>query len=70
MAELKPCPFCGGEANFLTENFGECVWVKCSVCGVQSSKYYKNAIVDGKNGEGWAAMTWNRRAGEQDDSGH
>jgi hypothetical protein len=52
MAELKPCPFCGGEANFLTENFGECVWVKCSVCGVQSSKYYKNAIVDGKNGEG------------------
>lgn len=64
MDELKPCPFCGGEANFITENFGEYVWVKCSVCGVQSSKYFKNAIVDGKNGEEWAAMTWNRRVSD------
>lgn len=62
MNDLKPCPFCGGEANYLTENFGEYVWVRCGVCGVQTSKYYKNAIIDGKNGEERVTTAWNRRA--------
>jgi Lar family restriction alleviation protein len=62
MAELKPCPFCGGEAKLLTENFGEYVWAKCEVCGVQTSRYYVRAVVDGKDGEKRAIEAWNRRA--------
>ena len=29
--ELKPCPFCGGEAEFNSDEFGECVC--CKSCG-------------------------------------
>ncbi len=29
MAELKPCPFCGGEVDFL----GNTVSIKCKECG-------------------------------------
>ena len=61
MAELKPCPFCGGEAYYSTENFGAKVWVRCCVCGVQTSRYDTNEIVDGKDGKAWATTTWNRR---------
>lgn len=61
MAELKPCPFCGGEADYQTENFGAKVWVKCYVCGVQTSRYDTNLIVEGKGGKDWAATAWNRR---------
>lgn len=34
--ELKPCPFCGGEASAYTEDNGEGFdynYVKCTICG-------------------------------------
>ena len=62
MAELKPCPFCGGEADYRTENFGARVWVQCLECGVSTSRYDTNLIVAGKGGKEWAKEAWNRRA--------
>lgn len=61
MDELKPCPFCGGEADLFEENFGKTVWVQCTECGLSTSRYDKDAIVDNKNGEEWATSRWNRR---------
>jgi Lar family restriction alleviation protein len=64
---LKPCPFCGGEADFLTENFGAKVWVVCTDCGVQTLKEDTNLIVFGKGGKDRAIEAWNRR--EEDATG-
>ena len=61
MAELKPCPFCGGEADYRTENFERTVWVKCTVCGIATGRYETDEIVDGMNGKAWVTKTWNRR---------
>lgn len=61
MAELKPCPFCGGEADYRLENFGATVWVQCCECGVSTSRYDGAEVVDGKNGKAWATIAWNRR---------
>ena len=33
MSELKPCPFCGGEAEYLNSETSE--WVECSKCGAK-----------------------------------
>ena len=30
MSELKPCPFCGGEARYT--NLGCCVYIRCDAC--------------------------------------
>lgn len=59
--ELKPCPFCGGTAEYSFEDFGKKVWIRCYICGVQTSKYDVDMLVDGKNGKEWAAIAWNRR---------
>lgn len=61
MAKLKKCPFCGGEADYRMENFGAKVWVRCEVCGVQTSRYDTDTIVDGRDGKAWATTAWNRR---------
>lgn len=45
MFELKPCPFCGGEAEIvtgvtnITPRHGK-VHIKCSSCGACSDTYY------------------------------
>lgn len=53
--ELKPCPFCGGEAKILSikeECEGEFYWIACKECGALIPVYYleKNAV-----------DAWNRR---------
>lgn len=54
MAELKPCPFCGGEAEL--ERSGEGVfetwYVTCIICGASNWE----------NTEAEAVKTWNTRA--------
>ena len=64
MAELKPCPFCGGEAEivphrfynerhgrFETQNYG----VECSSCHTSGWLWWET--------EQRAIEAWNRRAG-------
>ena len=66
MSELKPCPFCGGKADYVYLERGskyrsnivyknnKCT-VRCMVCEVELPRIYK--------GTERAATAWNRRAG-------
>jgi Zn ribbon nucleic-acid-binding protein len=60
---IKNCPCCGGEADIFEENFGNVVWVQCTECGLQTSRYNKEDIVSGLDGEQWALFRWNERKG-------
>ena len=62
MVELKPCPFCGGEAEFLYHSrikrpviydFFRC---GCKECGLRYPKFFRV--------EREAIEAWNRREGE------
>lgn len=57
MAELKPCPFCGGEAKIVTyrNEYSRInpTLVGCSVCKTQTALYDKRKE---------AIKAWNRRA--------
>lgn len=48
-AELKPCPFCGGEAVLYV---GECSFVKCHSCDAES---FHGELLDE------VVSAWNRR---------
>ncbi len=48
--ELKPCPFCTGEAKMNEDSTG--YYVSCKICGAET-KYY--------NTEKEAAIWWNLR---------
>jgi len=51
MANIKPCPFCGGEAEMDTTTKiikggkarHEIFWVKCSECGARVPRYNRTA---------------------------
>lgn len=51
MEELKPCPFCGGEAQFWIAYNGTCI-VQCTNCCCGTLHYY-----DAKS----PVKAWNRR---------
>ncbi len=54
--ELKPCPFCGGEASLITGD--ECAYVQCL-----DVKMHRGPFIDGDNDAvSEAAAAWNRRA--------
>lgn len=53
MPELKPCPFCGGEAELLNSLYGEWI-VRCPDCEGMVEKWRET--------EEEAAEQWNRRA--------
>ena len=61
MAELKPCPFCGGEAALGERNMGHGACgavVRCTNCGATSNAY--SARLDWCANE-MAIRSWNRR---------
>ena len=65
MAELKPCPFCGGEAELKKYmcslgNDGYYV-VECKICGAKG-KAIRNTSFISENDEKRAIEAWNRRA--------
>lgn len=54
--ELKPCPFCGGEAGIWKAQQERPAWIACmGRCSVLVSKEYKT--------DGEAIAAWNTRAG-------
>ena len=56
MKELKPCPFCGGEAEIeMDESWYWNYHVFCQECKI-GTDYYETADE--------ARQAWNRRAGE------
>lgn len=53
MADLKPCPFCGGEAKIFKMASDQLKMVVCSDCMAQSGLF----LTDNE-----AIEAWNRRA--------
>ena len=59
--ELKPCPFCGGEAT-TSHGFntaGQYFFISCEECGCRTRDFYK--WYDGENYEIKAVEAWNTR---------
>lgn len=79
MVELKPCPFCGGEAEIIHSNLymDEIVRVKCKKCSAGSGfVMIDHPLLSGRTGkldettrytrhqaEEKAVAAWNRREG-------
>lgn len=76
---LKPCPFCGGKAMFLTitnksshSAVGVMFKIKCMKCGTELPKSYEcemymdqdGGIRTGKDERTKATTDWNRRASD------
>lgn len=58
-AELKPCPFCGGNAVLKHSVFVRfSAFVICKNCGVRTMEYTSNSLDDAKM---LAMQIWNRR---------
>ena len=57
MAELKPCPFCGGEAKLDHLVKSSIVWCKCCMASTKSMEFSPEYASDEK-----AIEAWNRRA--------
>lgn len=70
--ELKPCPFCGGEAviKAVNKNYGFTIWCQCQKCGAKTEGYCPNtnnedATIDNiENCKNRALEQWNRRAND------
>lgn len=59
--QIKPCPFCGGEAEINTtgiKNYNLHFYVFCTACFAETTQY---ACQD------WAESAWNKRVGDTDD---
>ena len=67
MSELKPCPFCGGEASMSQGvsielekyNKGQYEYASCVKCGAKTTKFFTYAY--GNSARAMAILAWNRR---------
>lgn len=57
--ELKPCPFCGGEALILSDWRGESIGCDEENCEINPRTESQDSLSD-------AMRAWNRRAGKGD----
>ena len=60
LVDLKPCPFCGGEADVIEHLFYEhdsLYGLQCKKCKAKTYLFYES--------EEKAIEAWNRRAGEE-----
>lgn len=72
--ELKPCPFCGGEAIIKAANksYGFTIWCQCSKCNARTEGYCPNTNKENDTMENIekckerAIEAWNRRANDED----
>ena len=70
MSKLKPCPFCGGEAQpvYQKTRYGCMVYVECSVCEARTKvkKAYGDPNLDEDFWEqfsvNWVKDLWNKRS--------
>ena len=61
MAELKPCPFCGGDGGMTTNVQSKIVFASCWDCGARGRAVrWEDRLTDEKITE--AIEAWNRRA--------
>ena len=63
MPELKPCPFCGGEA--ILEHMGWPHHVFCPDCGAKVT-----SVKVAEDGEKEACDKWNRRVSDENEANH
>lgn len=69
MAELKPCPFCGGIALYVEERafaglskIDIFLAVRCTECGCRTKGVKVNGVESSDERKAMAAVEWNRRA--------
>lgn len=71
MSELKPCPFCGGEAYARFDNTGKGSFgyasIECKKCGAVPYVHQVYSGLSKEEAVKGVAEAWNNRAGEQDD---
>lgn len=71
--ELKPCPFCGGEAviKAVNRNYGLTIWCQCLKCDARTKGYCldtnnEDATIDNiENCKNRALEQWNRRVNDE-----
>lgn len=61
MAELKKCPFCGGEAKFTYSVNGNCMHIHC-----EDANCIGSTIMNDYETEAEAIKAWNNRATESE----